>query len=438
MSKPSKSMVSIVHTPRDVEDDEVVRMCERALEPLGGIRAFVREGDHVVLKPNQTVWFLATDGITTDPRVVAAMVALCRRAGADRVTVGDSSGGDTRTSKVMEATGVTRYAFQAGADEVVAFEDLPQEALEIEWKGEPHACPVPKLLLDADAIINLPKAKTHFYDPVSCALKNYAGLPYQKARPSLMRDGLIQPVMAKLHQRLPSKLHLVDGLWAGEGTGPVTNDPIWLGCIVAGTDPTAVDVTVCRLLSQDPGASQFVAAAREVGLGEYDVSRIDVVGANVDDVRVRAKPPKHGFDHLPIRVLQGEGVTWAGSLGHFKSIAETFEKYHFWSIIDTIYGKPTFMIGRVEDPRFEEHVKQGPYFVIDDAADDKYRTDPRVVVVPGSPATHNIFPYIFRRLAVPHVGPAALHLKRVMEEGASWFHYQGWQGPRPPPREEHA
>lgn len=43
------------------------------------------------------------------------------------------------------------------------------------------------------------------------------------------------------------------------------------------------------------------------------------------------------------------------------------------------------MFGDVEDPLFEEHLKEGPYVVLDDSAKDKYKYDPRVVFVPGSP-----------------------------------------------------
>ena len=40
---------------------------------------------------------------------------------------------------------------------------------------------------------------------------------------------------------------------------------------------------------------------------------------------------------------------------------------------------------RVEDPHFEEHLKEGPYLVFDDAARPEYRNDPRVHFVSGHP-----------------------------------------------------
>lgn len=43
------------------------------------------------------------------------------------------------------------------------------------------------------------------------------------------------------------------------------------------------------------------------------------------------------------------------------------------------------MFGAAEDPDFEKHVGEGPYVVLDDSALDKYKYDPRVTYVPGSP-----------------------------------------------------
>ena len=427
MQAPVSTTVGLAHAAKkDLSDDEVLALVRQAVDAVGGIRSFVRPGDLVVLKPNQTLWFLAEDGVTTDPRVVAAMAQLCKEAGAGHVVVGDSSGGDLKTGRVMEVTGVKRLALDAGADEVVAFEDVPQETVEVEVDVAVHRLKVPKVMLDAQCVINLPKAKTHFEDLISCCLKNWVGIVCQKERPAIMVEGFLQKSMAALHQRVPAHLNVVDGLWAGEGTGPATNDPVWLGCVVAGADPVAVDATVARLMGLDAEGLSFAAEGVKIGLGTRDAARIRVVGPRVEDVRIRARPSRPGFDHLPVRVLWGEGVTMAGSLGHFKSIAETLDKFHVWPVIEATHGKPTFMIGAVEDPDFERHVEEGPYFVIDDAALEKYRTDRRVVFVPGHPATHNIFPYVFRRLHVGTIGPQMMKLESVLKQVEAWFHHRGW------------
>jgi hypothetical protein len=230
---------------------------------------------------------------------------------------------------------------------------------------------------------------------------------------------------------VPAALNVVDALWCGEGQGPAANTPLWAGCVVAGRDPVAVDTTVARLMSLPWQQLVFAREAAALGLGMRDPADIEVAGAPLAEVAVRAKPTVHGLDDLPLRALVGEGVTWAGSAGHFKSLADVFQKYHAWEAIERVYGRPTFMIGRVHDPDFFQAVKKGPYFVIDDAAYDEYKFDERVTYIPGHPATHNIFPHIFRRLHVPHAGPALLGLMSVLEQVQDYFHFRNWEPARP-------
>src|SRR5689334_16902147 len=68
-------------------------LIEEALAHLGGLGKFVRPGATVLLKPNQTVYYSAEEGCTTDPLVIGALIRLCKKAGAKHVQVGESSGG---------------------------------------------------------------------------------------------------------------------------------------------------------------------------------------------------------------------------------------------------------------------------------------------------------------------------------------------------------
>jgi hypothetical protein len=93
-------------------------------------------------------------------------------------------------------------------------------------------------------------------------------------------------------------------------------------------------------------------------------------------------------------------VTYAGTLGHWKSIADAFLRDGTWVRTMAVRGVPTFLIGDADDPDFERHVSQGPYFVIDDVAPARYRLDPRVHVIPGHPALHNMLPELLRGLGL--------------------------------------
>lgn len=88
------------------------------------------------------------------------------------------------------------------------------------------------------------------------------------------------------------------------------------------------------------------------------------------------------------------GLTLEGTLGYFKGFADLWQAGHLWDVLVRLKGKPTFMIGRVEDRDFEAHLKEGPYFVLDDVALDQYKQDPRVPFIPGSPIGYEMMPAI--------------------------------------------
>jgi hypothetical protein len=184
--------------------------------------------------------------------------------------------------------------------------------------------------------------------------------------------------------------------------------------VLASTDPAALDVTLCRLFSLDPDEHQFAAEAAERGLGTNDPASITTVGTSLDEARIEVRRPRRGWDYYPFNVIVGGGVTYAGTLGHWKSIADAFLRDGTWVKVMAARGVPTFLIGDAEDPDFERHVTQGPYFVIDDVAPARYRLDPRVHVVTGHPALHNMLPELLRGLGLTVPG-------RLTQRAQQWM-----------------
>jgi hypothetical protein len=60
-----------------------------AIKMLGGMSAFVRRGDRVVIKPNMSFARGVLSATNTSPEVVSELVGLCREAGASRIRVLD-------------------------------------------------------------------------------------------------------------------------------------------------------------------------------------------------------------------------------------------------------------------------------------------------------------------------------------------------------------
>jgi len=201
-------------------------------------------------------------------------------------------------------------------------------------------------------------------------------------------------------------LHVCDAIVVGEGDGPVANTPRWCGCVLASTDPVAMDVTICRLFSLNPSEHKFAAEGAERGLGTNNPDEIAVLGTPLEEARIEVRRPRKGWDYFPFNIFVGKGVTYAGTLGHWKSIADAFLKDGTWVSVIAARGVPTFLIGDVEDPEFERHVAHGPYIVIDDAAPARYRLDPRVHFLSGHPVLHTMLPGMLKGLGL--TAPASL------------------------------
>lgn len=126
---------------------------------------------------------------------------------------------------------------------------------------------------------------------------------------------------------------------------------------------------------------------------------------------------------MPLNLLVGEGVTLEGTVGHVKSVLDSMLRRGQLNEVMWLRGTPTIMIGRVEDPAFEDNVKQGPYVVFDDAALPKYKNDPRVYLVPGHPVLQTAMPQLFKGLRVEYPGKGIMKWEQFRLHGMHSMEY---------------
>lgn len=404
--------VAITRTRRRIVGERTIEKVVRAaLDHLGGIGAFVQPGQTVLIKPNQTTFFLAHEGITTDPRMVRALIKLAREAGAARVIVGESSGGGGKTRDTMKVTGMLRAAKAEGA-EVIPFDECDQREVEIPGGRYVQRIRLPAPLLEADVVINAPKLKVHHMDPISGAIKNWVGCLRADVREHY-HDWHAYQQYAEIMTVATPALTVMDGIYLGEGNGPVACQGRFFGTILASADPVAVDTTAARLLGFDHRHVTFAMTAAEYGLGEADPARIEIVGVPFEEARTTVVAPRIGMDYIAANIIVGLDISHSGTMGHFKSIADLLHEKGIWKrLIDLLHGRPTVLIGNAEDPLFEQHVAQGPYIVVDDAAPAHYREDPRTYVIPGHPVLHNMLPLLLEGLRIPKLGEAGMEMMK--------------------------
>lgn len=418
-----RATVAIARTKEKHRSTErVLGLVREAVDLLGGMSAFVKPGQTVLIKPNQTVFYSAEEGCTTDPLVVGALVRLAKESGAARVQVGESSGGFFSSAECMEITGVAAVAEREGAELVnLGSDDVPNRRVPVPHGEVIKEVPLPAPLLDADVIINVPKAKTHHYEPISGALKNWMGVVNQRWRLENHGDDDAIPRFVDIMSVTRPALCVVDALVAGEGDGPIANLPRWCGCVLASTDPVATDVSIARLLGRDWRKLKFAEVAERRGLGVRDP--VDYVGVPLEEVAFEAWAGHEGSDYLPVNFLVGADVTLAGTVGHVRSVLDSMLRRGELSQVIWLRGTPTIMIGEVDDPNFEEHLREGPYVVFDDSARPQYKTDPRVYFVPGHPVLRTAMPELMKGLGVSLPGNAMMKWQQFERRGMHNLEY---------------
>lgn len=145
----------------------------RAIELLGLNPV---SGKSILLKPNFNSAHPAPG--STHPDVLRTLIGELNGMGARAITVADRSGmGDTRA--VMQQIGVHDLAKELGFD-AVSFDELPatdwvvRESKDFHWR---RGYAVPKMLLDAECVVQTCNLKTHrFGGHFTLSLKNSVGL----------------------------------------------------------------------------------------------------------------------------------------------------------------------------------------------------------------------------------------------------------------------
>src|SRR3989338_6863918 len=104
----------VIKKCNDYINEEVYRIVKESVDLLGGIGAFVKNGEQILLKPNILSAKPPDAAVTTHPAVVRAVIQLVKEAGATPV-VGDSPGIGS-AEKVAQKCGIAAVAKEFDVD----------------------------------------------------------------------------------------------------------------------------------------------------------------------------------------------------------------------------------------------------------------------------------------------------------------------------------
>lgn len=312
MSEESRSLVSISRCAV-YEAEEVRRAVQEALEPLGGLQAFVSVRQTVLLKPNLLAPKPPPLAATTHPALVEAIANEVLRLGATPL-IGDSppfrGQVPERYEYLLRVTGMREVADRLGIRTV----SLDRPWREIETNGRVFKrLPVAAAFLDADVVINLPKLKTHDLTVFTGAVKNMFGcVPgLRKSQFHLQASEdrrLFAQAIADIFAACRPALSIMDAVVGMQGPGPSHGEAKPIGVILASADAVALDAVACEIVGILPESVEVTRLAGDQGLGEADMERISIVGMDIAEARVpdfRQSPTDGGLMSKVPKPLRG-------------------------------------------------------------------------------------------------------------------------------------
>jgi uncharacterized protein (DUF362 family) len=251
----------------------------KAIELVGGITAFVKPGDTVVVKPN-IGWNSPPElKATTDPLVVRAIVHLCFQALASKVYVFDRSVANSRLTYVT--SGIQKAAEEAGAkvfhvDEIT---DTMYKRISMPDARYLKETLVNRYVLESDVFINVPIAKNHGEAGLTLAMKNLMGITGdQRGKWHWQLDDAI----ADINRAVRSKLVLIDASSIMLRNGPTGGSMSYLkrlDTFICASNVVSADVEAARLFGRSPEDLPYIMEGAKAGLGKasgYSVQRSSV------------------------------------------------------------------------------------------------------------------------------------------------------------------
>ena len=256
----------------------------------GSIREFLetslRETDFsirdakVLLKPNLLSGKSPEKAVTTHPAIVRAVAELLIDRGCE-VHIGDSPGYES-TEKALKLSGITHVIEELGLT-IASFDNKIIKEID-------GISPYKRFMFGKDpgafdAVINLPKFKSHTMMGLTLGVKNTFGfIPGKEKARWHLRAGkdrlMFALLLMDIHTIVRPSLTIMDGIVGMDGEGPSSGRARNFGLIALAKDAYALDKEMERLVGLSSPLPITRMAQKHGLIGEYEVKDL---GAPVID-----------------------------------------------------------------------------------------------------------------------------------------------------------
>lgn len=257
-----------------VKDGEPIQMFDKAIASLGGMKAFVKPNQTVVVKPN-IGWDTSPErGANTNPDLVKRIIEQCYSAGAKTVYVFDNT--CDSWNKCYENSGIQKAVKDAGGKLVPGNSEGNYQQVSVKNGKKLKEAKVHELILSSDVFINVPVLKSHGSSIITASMKNHMGIVWD--RRYWHKNDLNQCIADFAGYRKPD-LNVVDAYRVMTKRGPrgvSEEDVVLMKSLILSKDIVAADAAAAKMFGSEPADVSYIKLASEAGIGSMDLTKLSI------------------------------------------------------------------------------------------------------------------------------------------------------------------
>lgn len=259
-------------------------MLDKALQSFGGITRFIKKGQKIVIKPN-IGWDRTPElSANTNPQLVGSLVKKCLQAGASKVTVFDNTCDNWQ--KCYTNSGIEAAVKAAGGQIVPANSEVYYKEVALPRGVNLKLTKIHTALLEADAWINVPVLKNHGGAKITCCMKNYMGIVWD--RRFFHRNDLPQCIADVCTWDKRPVLNIVDAYRVMRQNGPQgrsAGDVSLLKTLIASADIVAADTAAINFFNQVEtmplSSVAYISKAEALKVGTSQLNKLNIARIKV-------------------------------------------------------------------------------------------------------------------------------------------------------------
>lgn len=279
-SKKSKNFLASDFDLVAVRGGEPEIMFDRAIESLGGMQAFVKKNQKVLVKPNIAWDVVPEKAANTNPKLVARIIEHCLNAGAKDVYVFDHTCDNWQ--RAYRNSGIEKAVRDSGGKMVPGNDERLYQNYDIKSGKRLRTTKIHELVFDTDVFINVPILKHHSSTKLTIAMKNLMGIIYDRGY--WHKNDLNQCIadFATLQKPL---LNVVDCYRVLKRNGPrgvSLADVATYKALVISKDIVAADAASTRIFGLEAEDIPHIRIADQMKVGTKNLSNLKINRINLN------------------------------------------------------------------------------------------------------------------------------------------------------------